>query len=75
MHVCGLGDPCLPHKEQDIVGGDQKTIAMKAVYELAFETLPNRWIKKSVLYDLVSQSDDDRLAFFGDFTEDERKNA
>jgi hypothetical protein len=70
-----LGDPCLPHEGENLIGGDQKTIAMRALYKLAYEHYPNQWIKKGQLYPLITASQDDRLAWFGDFDGDDNKKA
>jgi hypothetical protein len=75
MAACELGDPCLPHQDQDLIGGDQKTIAMRAVYELAHQRHPDQWIKKSDLYKSVRESQDERLSWFGEFDGDEKKKA
>jgi hypothetical protein len=75
MAACELGDPCLPHEDQDLIGGDQKTNAMRAVYELAHQHYPDEWIKKSDFYKLVREIQDERLSWFGDFEGNDKKKA
>jgi len=69
MHFHSLGDPCLPHLDKGILGGDLKERAMRAVFELAYAYFPNEWLRKKDLYDLIRShcESDDRLDFFGNF--------
>jgi hypothetical protein len=77
MTACGLGDPCLPHVNHDSLGGDQRTAAMRVLYQLCFQECPNQWIKKNDIYDIISshQNDDERLAWFGDFQDSKRDSS
>lgn len=69
MHFHSLGDPCLPHQDKGILGGDLKERAMRALFELGYSAFPNDWIRKKDLYDLIRshRESDDRLDFFGNF--------
>jgi DNA polymerase-1 len=67
MHTAGLGDPCLPHADQDDIGGDRSERAMRAVYKYAFAKYPGVWIPKGDLFTLLPEIDDEDLAFFGSF--------
>jgi hypothetical protein len=65
-----LGDPCLPHEDKDLVGGDQKSIAMRALYTLCFSEKPNVWLTKKEICSLIElhRDDDEALHWFGDFS-------
>jgi hypothetical protein len=69
MNACELGDPCLPHEDKDLVGGDLRTTAMRALFELMFELRPNLWTEKHEIYNVISanQTEDERLNWFGEF--------
>jgi DNA polymerase-1 len=69
MHTAGLGDPCLPHADQDDIGGDRSERAMRAVYKYAFAKHPGAWIPKGDLFSLLTEIDDEDLSFFGSFEE------
>ena len=77
MHTCELGNPCLPHEDKDIIGGDRRTTAMRALYELIFALRPNLWTPKQDIFELIeaNQHLDDRLEWFGDFTGNQKKKA
>jgi hypothetical protein len=68
MQSCDFGDPCLPHEDQDLIGGDRRTTAMRALYELAIDLKGNTWLSKQDVFDLImaNQAIDDRLDWFGD---------
>jgi hypothetical protein len=70
-----LGDPSLPHEDEDLMSGDLKTSAMRALFQLAYEHYPQAWCTKSQLYGLIkdSQADNDRLVWFGDFDREATK--
>jgi hypothetical protein len=74
MNCCGLGDPCLPHKGEDLLGGDLKHAAMKVLYELLYEVRPEQWIQKAEIYDAIRnhQAHDERLAWFGALDDPEK---
>ena len=63
MKLAGLGDPTLPHEEEPLIAGDQRTAAMKAVYEVCYDRYGEQWKPKTDIYQLVtaSQEHDDRL--------------
>src|SRR6202047_2604680 len=79
MVTCGLGDPCLPHEGEDLLGGDLKEQSMKALYQVAFESFPNPndWIQKGDIYDLVREhrENNDRLSWFGDLDGDPKEKS
>jgi hypothetical protein len=70
MQTCNLGDPCLPHEDKDLIGGDRRTAAMNALYSLIFELRPDQWLTKKEICTLIqaNQEADERLMWFGDFT-------
>ena len=53
----------LPHEEEPLIAGDQRTAAMKAVYEVCYDRYGERGKPKTDIYQLVtaSQEHDDRL--------------
>ena len=71
MGACGLGDPCLPHQDEDFLGGDVREKAMHILFELCFTDWPNQWLKKSDIWDVLQQHqpNDERLAWFGDLSD------
>ena len=69
MHTAGLGDPCLPHADQDDIGGDRSERAMRAVYKYAFAKHPDAWIPKGDLFKLLAEIDDEDLTYFGSYEE------
>ena len=70
----GLGDPCLPHASQLVLGGDLKERAMRAVYSIGFAQWPDAWVAKDELFQALARVDNDDLNFFGLLTgEDEKK--
>jgi hypothetical protein len=75
MLTAELGDPTLPHEDQSLHSADLRTEAMKAVFELGYEHHPDRWIPKKDLYSVVaaSQTDDERLSWFGDLEGDKKR--
>ncbi|HPA17487.1 MAG TPA: DNA polymerase [Verrucomicrobiae bacterium] len=75
MVCCGLGDPCLPHTDEESLGGDLKTKAMRAVFLLGFERRPNEWFAKGGLFDMVKAGDDEAFDFFGKWQEDDGRAA
>ena len=70
MHACGLGDPCLPHLDDDAGGGDLLDKAMRALYRIAFDAYPDAWFEKGDLFKLIASADDEDLCFFGGFGDD-----
>ena len=80
MTACGLGDPCRAHEEQDLIGGDQRTMAMRALYELGYSKFPGRKVRKSELYAAIRdeqsrEGHDERLNWFGDLNGQEKNKA
>jgi hypothetical protein len=75
MQTCELGNPCLPDKDKDSIGGDKKTIAMQGLYERVYELHPNEWLNKQKIFSIIedNQELDDRLEWFGDFSDQRKK--
>jgi hypothetical protein len=65
MTFCELGDPCLPHEGEDLIGGDRRELAMKAVFKLLYELRPDKWLSKQEIFQLIAANsdDDERLAW------------
>jgi hypothetical protein len=74
MNYAELGDPCLPHVGEDTIGGDRRTGAMKAVYELIFSLNADKPLSKQEIYSIIEehQEFDDRLSWFGNFSGEEK---
>ena len=68
MRVAQLGDPCLPHQDDDLLGGDIREKAMRVLFQFCYTAFPNQWITKSDIYSVLGQyqQNDDRLLWFGD---------
>jgi hypothetical protein len=81
MVACELGDPCLAHEGEDLIGGDQKEKAMKALFGACFEESPEEWIKKSDIYEIITKQGENNptLEWFGSLNGDakpaERRSA
>jgi hypothetical protein len=77
MVTCELGDPCLAHEGEDLIGGDLREVAMKALYGVAFETYPEEWINKGDIYDLIREQreNNDRLEWFGNLNGDSKEKS
>lgn len=77
MVSCGLGDPCLAHEGEDLLGGDLREVAMKALYGVAFESFPDEWINKGDIYGLIREQleNNDRLEWFGDLDGDTKEKS
>jgi hypothetical protein len=75
MVACGLGDPCLAHEGEDLVGGDLREVAMKALFQVCFDAFAGEWLKKSDIYDLIREKreNNDRLSWFGDLDSDNKE--
>jgi hypothetical protein len=72
MGACGLGDPCLPHEEDEtLLGGDMREKAMRVLFELCFTNSPNQWLNKSDISNVLlqHQPNDERLSWFGDLSD------
>jgi hypothetical protein len=59
METCGYDSPCIPDKESVFVGvgGDSETSDMKRLFEICFETYPNKSITKQVVRSLASENE------------------
>jgi len=68
MVTCGLSDPCLAHEGEDLLGGDLRDVAMKALFKASFESFPEQWLRKGDIYDIIREQreNNDRLSWFGD---------
>jgi hypothetical protein len=75
MVTCGLGDPCLAHEGEDLLGGDLREVAMKALFQVAFENSPEEWLRKGDIYDTIREQreNNDRLSWFGDLDGDSKE--
>jgi hypothetical protein len=75
MIAAGLGDPTRPHSDKDILTLDRRTDAMRAVFEICYETRPDLWTPKKDLYSILAehQDEDERLSWFGDFNSADKK--
>jgi hypothetical protein len=75
MAAASLGDPCLPHEGEDLIGGDQREKAMRVLFTIGYEDSPEQWIKKSDIYDLISQQSENNpaLEWFGSFNGDAKE--
>jgi len=72
MVTCGLGDPCLAHEGEDLVGGDLREAAMKALFQVGFDSFPEEWLNKTDIYRIIREQceNNDRLSWFGDLDGD-----
>jgi Domain of unknown function (DUF3854) len=77
MVTCGLGDPCLAHEGEDLLGGDQREVAMKALFQAAFDNSPEEWLRKGDIYDIIREQyeNSDRLNWFGDLDGDSKEKS
>lgn len=57
LHVCGLGDPCLPHEESNS-SGDQNTRAMRGFFAMAFERFGDNEVAKPRFQEFIQQDPD-----------------
>jgi hypothetical protein len=64
LSSCGLGDPCLPQSNPSKFGGDCKTEAMRALFELCYRDYPEELISKTDIYGLIDVNSDSRLEWF-----------
>lgn len=53
MMVNGLGDPCLPQKEYELVPSDDKTRAMQELFDVSFHAFPQETTKPEI-FDLIA---------------------
>jgi len=63
MQAANLGDPCLPHQDEDLIGGDNRERAMRALFKACYDKIPEEWIKKSDIYDVIEEQVDSYPAF------------
>ena len=75
LKLARLGDPTLPHDEGPLIAGDPRTAAVKAVFELCYDRYPELWKDKKDISTLIAanQDQDERLEWFGDFSDDRTK--
>ena len=52
-------------------GGDRSIRAMRALYRLGYENYPDTWFEKGDLFKLMATADNEDLAWFGSFSEEE----
>jgi len=73
MTSANLGDPCLPHEGEDLIG-DQKERAMKALFSACYEEWPEHWIKKSNIYTVITKQSENQpaLEWFGNLNGDSK---
>jgi hypothetical protein len=75
LKLAELGDPTLPHEDELLISGDERTAALKAVFELCYQDHPELWVEKKTIYELVeaNQTGDERLEWFGEFDDPKTK--
>jgi hypothetical protein len=75
MTLCELGDPCQPHKGEELLGGNEKERAMRSLYKVCYGDWPDQWIRKTDIYDVLlgQRENDERLLWFGDPRSDTEK--
>lgn len=75
LKLAELGDPTLPHDDDPLIAGDPRSAALKAVFELSYDHFPELWKDKKDISTLVAsnQDQDERLEWFGDFSDDKSK--
>jgi hypothetical protein len=56
MQTANLGDPCLPHEGEDLIGGDQRERAMRDLFKACYEKMPEERLKKSDIYDVIKEN-------------------
>ena len=72
MAHAGLGDPCLAHTHDELeTGGDRSMRAMRALYRISYNAYPEAWFEKGDLFKLLASEDNDDLAWFGSFCDEE----
>jgi hypothetical protein len=75
MTLCELGDPCRPHEGEELLGGDERDRAMRALYKICFKDWPEVWLRKTDIYDAIldQRGNDERLEWFGNPRSDNEK--
>ncbi|MFN0130835.1 MAG: DNA polymerase [Verrucomicrobiales bacterium] len=75
MEFHGLGDPCMPHVDDDGCPADQETSAMIALFETMYTRSPDKWVTKPEIYDVIKDGNGEIDAFetFGDLVGDRSK--
>jgi hypothetical protein len=56
MECCGYGSPCETDEQAISVGGDSETKDMKTLFEMGYQMLGEKWIKKQDIKDLVEEN-------------------
>lgn len=59
MHTCGLGDPCKPDENAATFGGDDETEHMRRLFEVAYETNPEKWLTRKQIRNIVVEANDE----------------
>ena len=67
MECAGYGSPCSPDKETLTLAGDIETNDMKQLFELCYEQIPEEFVKKEVIRNLVSMHGEEIFSSY-DFT-------
>jgi hypothetical protein len=75
MAAASLGDPCLPHEGEDLIGGDEKEKAMRSLFRACYEKWPEEWLKKSDIYDVIREQNENNpaLEWFGNLNGDTKE--
>jgi hypothetical protein len=76
MAAANLGDPCLQHEGEDLIGGDQRDRSMRALFSACHTDYSDEWIKKLQIYDVIRQQAENQpaLEWFG-FGQDKDRSA
>lgn len=72
MEFHELGNPCLPHQDNEGCPADRETSAMRSLFQVMYERQPEVWVPKPELYSAISGSNGeiDALEYFGDLDND-----
>jgi hypothetical protein len=75
MQFAGFGDPSLPHEGEDLLGGDEKDRAMKALYQVCYDNSPNEAMTKKEIFQLIIANKEEISAFdwFGDLSDSSKQ--
>jgi hypothetical protein len=69
MECASLGDPCLAHEGEDLLGGDLREKAMRALFGTCYAdpAIREQWVKKSDIYDVITAQSENipALEWFG----------
>lgn len=67
LESAGIGSPCVPDTESLEIGGDTETAEMKSLFEICYNKVPNQWINRQKILNLISNEDSDLFSYL-DFT-------